>query len=88
MIANWKSEGNPEYGSMILDSGHNLNDLGSFDHCNSQNFSHYMTVEFALKISLSTSLWMGACVPMDCTQQDLSVLNETTKNLINELVGN
>lgn len=64
------------YEQMAFFSGRRLNDLGSYDECNSLNNAHYALLRpYGL-----TNLAIGLCIPKDCGKEDLYDLIHSDDN--------
>ena len=66
-LANHFGDYGGEIGSMVYNSGWDLNDLGRFESCSANNFSRY--ISFATQ-GLPIGVFLGICGPAECTEDD------------------
>lgn len=57
---------------MTLYTGRDLNDLGRFDDCNALDFTRYISLSIR---GLPIGIFLGICGPVECTQEDYSLLS-------------
>jgi len=70
-LANHFGDFGGEIGSMVYNSGRDLNDLGRYEACASNNFSRY--ISFSTR-GLPIGVFLGICGPVECQQDDYNAV--------------
>ena len=75
---------NGQIGTILLNSGKGLNDMGNYDGCNASPTTKYVTGYLSPGSASPIFIYIGLCLPLECDATELKALSEMLTQLIKE----